>query len=211
MKLKEIKKNYSMIYSLGLNCAPSNHLRYRGLRPFAGVLDWMISPSLADVNRLLANRFVNFMELENLTFSSYYDNDSKLLIKDNYYNIYSAHDFKTDKNTPDSLSCYPEVKEKYKRRIGRFLREMETSESILFIRLGGSYDEAVELQRVLDSLVKHNYCVLLISDSDSSTMIEENWGLDHICVLNCHISKIMWDNYELWSSLLSGIGISRPQ
>ncbi|NGY80941.1 hypothetical protein F6Y03_01655 [Bacillus megaterium] len=36
-------------------------MNYSKLRPCSGVLDWMTSPSLTDVNRLLTNRFQNFL------------------------------------------------------------------------------------------------------------------------------------------------------
>lgn len=205
MKLEEVKRSYRTIYSLGQNCGPANLLEYRGLRPFSGVLDWMISPALSDVNRLLKNRFEQFLELDNLSFFSYYDNNTKLQLKDNFYNIYSCHDFTTDLNTPDDWPSYPLVKEKYDRRVKRFLNEMETSESLLFIRIGGTYEEAAELQDILKSLVRHDFCVLLITNSESATMTEEDWGLRQTCVLKVHISPKLWDNYEQWNPILDGI------
>ncbi|MEW4154017.1 DUF1796 family putative cysteine peptidase [Bacillus thuringiensis] len=46
MKLNELKRSYSAIYSLGQNCYPSIHLRRLGLRPYAGFLDWNSSYNL---------------------------------------------------------------------------------------------------------------------------------------------------------------------
>ncbi|WP_445739193.1 DUF1796 family putative cysteine peptidase [Paenibacillus sp. FSL F4-0236] len=41
-------------------------MQINNLRTFSMPLDWMISYSLTDVNRLYKNRFQNFMELTNL-------------------------------------------------------------------------------------------------------------------------------------------------
>ncbi|NHW36816.1 DUF1796 family putative cysteine peptidase [Paenibacillus aceris] len=45
------------------NCDPAAYLRGHHLRKFSMPLDWVMSPSLTDVNRLLAHKFTGFMEL----------------------------------------------------------------------------------------------------------------------------------------------------
>lgn len=210
MKLEDIKKSYSHIYSLGSNCATTLHLKNRGLRAFSGVLDWMSSPKLSDVNRLLTNRFDQFLRFENLSFISYYDDYTKICIRDDFYNVYSCHDFTTDVNTPSYWPSYTLVKEKYDRRIERFLNEIETSDSLLFVRVGGTYKEAFELENILSRLIKHQFCVLLIVNSESKTLIEEDWGLKQTCVLKVRISKEMLDDYNyIWDSILGGITLAR--
>lgn len=66
MNLKEIKGSYDVIASLGSACNPAMELKRLNLRTFSGPLDWSVSLSLSDVNRLLKNKFSNFMELENM-------------------------------------------------------------------------------------------------------------------------------------------------
>lgn len=66
MNLQDVKKNYDLIVSLGMSCAPAINMQRNNLRTFSMPLDWMISYSLTDVNRLYKNRFQNFMELTNL-------------------------------------------------------------------------------------------------------------------------------------------------
>jgi hypothetical protein len=209
MQFKDIKRSYNTVYSLGKNCWPAAALRNYGLRLSSGVLDWNVSLSLSDVNSLLKNRFEGFLELQNLSFYSYFNNGTELQIMDNRYNIISSHDFKTDVNTSTSLPSYPEVKDKYNRRIKLFLEKMETSEWILFIRTGGTYNEAVELQDILSKLVKHNFCVLLIVDTDSTLITEEDWGLKNICVIKSRAANDM-PNYDhpTWSMLLNGITVT---
>lgn len=47
------------------------------------------------------------------------------LIRDNEYNIMSAHDFPVAYNQLDHWACYPSFKEKVNRRILRFFKKME--------------------------------------------------------------------------------------
>ncbi|HWJ78777.1 MAG TPA: DUF1796 family putative cysteine peptidase, partial [Niallia sp.] len=57
MKLEEIKGSYNLFVSLGSWCGPSLNLRRHQLRKYSFPLDWSISNSLSDVNRLLRTRF----------------------------------------------------------------------------------------------------------------------------------------------------------
>ncbi|MDD9268205.1 DUF1796 family putative cysteine peptidase [Paenibacillus sp. GCM10023248] len=66
MKLPEVKGQYDRIVSLGSACNPALQLRRLKLRTFSGPLDWSVSLSLSDVNRLLKNRFAHFMELPHM-------------------------------------------------------------------------------------------------------------------------------------------------
>ena len=56
------------------------------------------------------------------------------------------------------MATYPEVIEKYNRRIDRFIEKMSTSKRILFVRTEGegSFKEAQELELVLSDLVQHD-------------------------------------------------------
>ena len=47
----------------------------------------MLSPSLEKVNLLLQNRFDRFLEFENLSFISFWDDDAKLRLRDILYEI----------------------------------------------------------------------------------------------------------------------------
>lgn len=145
MNLSDIKKEYNAVFSLGQNCWPAWALYQLELSPFFGVIDFMLSPSLEKVNVLLQNRFDRFLNFENLSFISFWDDDAKLRLRDNLYEIDSCHDFKTDVNTPTSWPSYTEIKLNYEHRINRFLATIETAESILFIRTGGTYEEACSL------------------------------------------------------------------
>ncbi|PQZ53606.1 MULTISPECIES: DUF1796 family putative cysteine peptidase [Bacillus] len=208
MQLSSIKKNYNAVFSLGQNCWPAWALYQLELSQFFGVVNFMLSPSLEKVNVLLQNRFHRFLNFENLSFISYWDADTKLRLRDNLYEIDSCHDFKTDVNTPTSWPSYTDIKLNYEHRINRFLTTIETEQSILFIRTGGTYEEAHTLQLILSQLVKYNFSVLLLIPADVPTIIEEDWGLQNICVMNCPIMDVYQYNEKFWKEeLLEGVTI----
>ncbi|MEH7210142.1 DUF1796 family putative cysteine peptidase, partial [Priestia megaterium] len=98
MNLEDIKGHYDAIFSLGDLCLTSLQLKDNNLRTFSGILDWVSSPSLKNVNVLLQNRFADFLNLKNLRIIKYIS-QWDLLVWDEVYNIGFNHDFKTDKNT----------------------------------------------------------------------------------------------------------------
>ncbi|OKO50621.1 amino acid permease (plasmid) [Bacillus toyonensis] len=211
MKLADIKRNYHVIFSLGADCYVGFWLNQFKLRPFSGFLDWVRSPSLKDVNQLLNNRFINFLELQYLTFVCYTpEGGHNLILRDNLYNIDFVHDFLATVNTPTSFPQYTEIKDKYNRRIQRFLNCTETSEWILFVRSGGTYEEAAELEKILSSMVKHNFQVLLILDGDIEEIKELDWELKHTCVVQfkMHPVRDYIHNKDACTMLFNGITLT---
>lgn len=79
----------------------------------------------------------------------------------------------------------------------------------MFIRTGGTYEEACSLEHILSQIVKHNFSVLLLIPSDVPTVVEEDWGLQNICVINCPIMDVFQYNEAFWNDLFNGIVI-RP-
>ncbi|WP_411739879.1 DUF1796 family putative cysteine peptidase [Peribacillus sp. S4] len=117
MKLQDIKGSYDVIISLGSWCGPSLNLR-RSSFP----LDWVEFNSLPDVSRILKNRFVGFMDLNNMKQVdgiAFYLDDGEVvfsdecgkqqkahIIQDTYYNVISVHDFPMIPNQ-DWTHLYP--------------------------------------------------------------------------------------------------------
>lgn len=207
MKLKQLKGNYDAIFSLGDLCLTSIQLKKHNLRPYSGVLDWVASPTLSSVNKLLENRFNGFMKQENLRVIGYAD--SCICVADDGYNIVSNHDFDKKTNTLKHLASYLEVKEKYERRIQRFLAEMEAAKRILFIRTEGSFEDTLILQEVLSKLVKHDFRILIINHTNVKKMVEKNWPLEKVCSLEFPNSEIWEGNNNLWDEVLNGISLSK--
>lgn len=209
MKIVDIKGKYDAIFSLGDLCLAALQLRKNNLRPFAGPLDWMSSPSLKDVNRLLKNKFAGFMDLPNLVPTGYSTGvnttDPFICATDSYYHIVSSHDFKADRNTLYNLATYPEVRKKLDRRIKRFLEKLATGKRILFIRTEGSFEEVLELESVLSKLVKHDFNILLIDHSYVNGIVEKEWPVERVCAVTLPNVEKWSGNDHLWKIILDGI------
>lgn len=83
------------------------------------------------------------------------------------------------------------------------------AESILFIRTGGTYEEACSLEQILSQIVTHTFSVLLLIPADIPTITQEDWGLQRVCVMKCPIMDVYQYNEAFWKDLFDGITI-RP-
>lgn len=203
MDLSQLKGEYDAIFSLGDLCLASIQLKKHNLRPYSGVLDWMASPELSQVNELLENRFIGFLDYDNLRVIGYAD--TFICVSDDGYNLVSNHDFDGEKNTLTYLGAYAEVMGKYERRIQRFLSEMDNAKRILFVRTEGSLEDAAVLQDVLSKLVKHDFSILLINHTYVQGIVEKSWPLEKVCSIEFP-NKDKWEgNHDLWKEVLSGI------
>ncbi|AWP27926.1 peptidase [Paenibacillus sp. Cedars] len=223
LKLQDVKGAYDVIIGLGSWCGPSLYLRQRGLRRFAFPLDWMISNSISDVSRLLDNRFVGFMDLEQLqktkgTSALLEDGVAVLsegnqvyqdahFILDTRYNIISVHDFPVLPNQ-DWMHSYDVYRGRLNHRIDRFFRILEHSESVLFVRWGEvTADEAAELHAVLSSLVRGTCNVLFLQTLlDLENVQEIDWGMNGICTLQVPDSRP--NDISIWNYALDGLRLT---
>ncbi|SCM09245.1 Protein of unknown function [Bacillus wiedmannii] len=80
----------------------------------------------------------------------------------------------------------------------------------MFIRTGGTYEEAHSLEHILSQIVKHKFSVLLLLPADVPNVAQEDWGLQNICVIKCPIMDVYQYNEAFWSDLFDGLTI-RPQ
>jgi hypothetical protein len=215
MNLQELNRTtYDLVASLGQNCDPASHLRRHKLRKFSMPLDWVVSTSLTDVNRLLANKFQGYMDLSNMQViegtSQYVDEFAAVVqkipsyfIKDMSYNVTSVHDFPIIPHQSWHYT-YHVYKAKLNVRIQRFLEETGTSKSTLFIRLLATYDQAFELQSVLRKFTNGDFKVLIINPIANLQQVTElDWGLEHVCVVQIPSTN----NMKEWDYILNGIKI----
>lgn len=203
LNLSQLKGEYDAIFSLGDLCLASIQLKKHNLRPYSGVLDWMASIDLSKVNELLENRFIGFLEYDNLRVIGYADDF--ICVSDDGYNLVSNHDFDGERNTLTYLGGYAEVMEKYERRIQRFLSEMDNAKRILFVRTEGTLEDAAVLQDVLSKIVKHDFSILLINHAYVQGIVEKSWPLEKVCSIEFP-NKDKWEgNHDLWEEVLSGI------
>ncbi|SDX43780.1 DUF1796 family putative cysteine peptidase [Paenibacillus sp. PDC88] len=213
MILQEIQGAYDCYVSLGSSCEPAAHLRRKGLRTFSAPLDWSVSLSLTDVNRLLQNRFQGYMELPNMGlidgYATFVDNEKvtplkSYFVKDHYYNVISVHDFPVVEGQAWT-AVYPEFKQKIDMRSQRLLEVLSTSRRVLFIRWGSTYEEALQLQNILRPLTGGSYNILIVNGIDGLTSVVNNgWALPGICSLG--IPNRAGDD-ATWDVLLNGFSL----
>jgi hypothetical protein len=215
LRLYEIKGSYDAIVSLGSACNPSLQLKRHHLRTFSGPLDWHVSLSLSDVNRLLNNKFHNFMNLSHMILI---DGVAHLLddgvpissvqshfVKDTYYNILSVHDFPIIPNQEWS-TVYPTYRDKMNRRIDRLLDKMQTSRTILFVRWAANYDQAVELQSVLSKIVNGQFSVLILCPDESTNVVSLlDWGIERVCAVKVPSDP---NRNATWDYVFQGVKIN---
>lgn len=210
MRLQDLKGTYDAIYSLGDLCLASIQLEQNNLRPYSGVLDWMASPALSNVNRLLKNRFIGFMDLPNLRIIGY-AGEKNICVSDDAYHIVSNHDFEIGKNSLSHLGSYEEVKEKFDRRIRRFLEKAAFCQRILFVRTEGELEEAKELEKVLSDLVKNDFRVLLVNHTDVEGLVEDDWSLEKVCAIRLPAENKFTANNHFWTEMLKDIYFSNKE
>ncbi len=129
------------IVPIGCNCAISHFTRHHGLRRHAYPFDWNVTPITSAVD-LIETAFDGFLEEEELIFLPstprllFDENDRGLHISEEVitpvicrrYAMLFPHDFSS--LAEEDLS---KVKRKYRRRIERFLRLLETKQPLLFV------------------------------------------------------------------------------
>lgn len=224
MNLEDLKKSYDVILSLGGLCQVTNQLKRHHLRTFSGPLDWFYYPSLSDVNRLLQNRFEDFMKLENMVIEgsesyglieSEFDNQTKwaeritYCIKDTYYNCFSMHDFPINPEE-DWKVTYPSFKAKLDTRINRFLEKITSSESILFIRIWGNREEAVEFKKILSKITNKDFNILIVNFAEGiPDVVEQNWGIPKVCSIEIPRYQDRWEGDDSdWDYILNRIALT---
>ncbi|MGG0152550.1 papain-like cysteine peptidase [Bacillus mycoides] len=224
MNSEDLKKSYDVVVSLGGLCQVTNQLKRHNLRTFSGPLDWFYYPSLSDANRLLQNRFKKFMELENMVvegsesyglIESEFDNQTKwaeritYCIKDTYYNCFSMHDFPIEPGV-DWKVTYPSFNAKLTTRINRFLEKITNSETILFVRIWGNRDEAVELQKVLSKITNKDFNILIVNFAEGiPDIVELNLGIARVCSIEIPRYQDRWEGDDSdWDKILNKITLT---
>lgn len=124
------KKKYDLIFSLGEACSCTQALGTSGLQLFSYPFDWLFGSSFMERCKILATRFARYIDKEDLEFS-YEERSIRCQAYHNKYNdIIFNHDFPKDLSLDES---YPQVREKYERRIRRLLSSIERSSCGLIV------------------------------------------------------------------------------
>lgn len=214
MRFQEIGGAYDWIVSLGCSCEPAAHLRRNGLRTASSPLDWVVSQSLSQVNRMLYNRFSGYMELdhmEQMEGSADYVVDEEVqqeqrsyFILDRQYDVLSVHDFPIVPGE-DWRVHYPAFKAKLDYRAERFLRKTAESRRALFVRWGGSQLEAQQLQEVLAGLTGGEFRILMLQGIKGlEVAVDNRWQLPGVASLSMPDSA---GNHQIWDQILASVSL----
>ena len=141
MVANELKKmlsaKYDFVCSIGSDCGCAGHLIRNRLRRASYPLDWVGTwyNGIISVARLVESNFSGFLQLENLRREP---NPPRAAQDDHDHDYYHdvglcidlAHDFPVDVPLEEA---YPEVREKYDRRISRLYETMRASRRTLLV------------------------------------------------------------------------------
>lgn len=127
-------KEYDIVYSIGRDCANSTFLKKRGLRVTSGPFDWLTKADFETRIQLICQDFVDFLNKDDLQIMEKPTHIATDTACDYYENkrtgFYFYHDFPAGMPLDES---YPLVKEKYDRRIARFLKKVQEEERVLLV------------------------------------------------------------------------------
>lgn len=127
-------REYDLVFSMGSTCAVSQSLRALGLQNASFPLDWTASPGVRETAATIAGGFAHWFDRDDLrlwdvTFTGGY-------IARCYRNIRTGFGFSHDfSNAEPFARHYEAVREKYERRIARFLGDLSAARRILAVYL----------------------------------------------------------------------------
>lgn len=149
------KQKYDAIYSIGYNCGCAQNLKRFKIRKTSGPFDWLYCDNLNKVFDVLLSDFKDFLNVEDLVPMPK-NPDAKLVDKEHDYyrnakNTYVfLHDFPANVSLQDSFS---QVKEKYERRIKRFLDMVYSDKSVLLVYI--SFEKELDNQLLINLCSKY--------------------------------------------------------
>lgn len=130
-----MRKTYDIIYSIGRDCSCASYLSNNSLRITSGPFDWLTNVNEFEKRvNIILNDFDRFLEISDLKIISknpHIINDEKCDYYENVYNgFYYYHDFLAGVPLEQS---FDKVKEKYERRIKRFINNIQTQKHVLLV------------------------------------------------------------------------------
>ena len=126
--------NYDFICSLGIDCSCAMYLQGTGLRTSSGPFDWLTKAGFSERAELVASGFEGFLRKDDLRPVSRGTGAAYDPRCDAYVNeatgLLFLHDFPAGVPLEES---FPEIKEKYDRRIRRFEERLRAAERSLLV------------------------------------------------------------------------------
>lgn len=126
------KERFDYVCSLGSSCLCAQSLDDAGLRLSSGPFDWLAGPSLKARADAVVNEFDGWLEPGDFKFLG----NPNHFVHDSYLNTKTGFKFPHDFAPGEPFEkSWPEVLEKYKRRIARFYERIRASRRVLFVWL----------------------------------------------------------------------------
>lgn len=207
MRLSEIQGEYEVAISLGAPCQVAQQLKSHGLRTFSGPFDWTVLESVDCLIKAIDTRFQNYFHMSNLEKRG--KHHQGWLVFDREYQCMSVHDFPLIPEK-DAFDYYPEFIEKMNRRIRRFYEKIGNSKKTLFVRMHATYEETVKLSDCLKKLTHDRYALIVVNETDSFDLIEEDWDIPNTYAARIRQTPDMsWQGYDMhWDEILHGICVN---
>lgn len=167
-----MKKRYDYVISLGEKCFVTQTLIKLNLRKTSGPFDWaggfVNGAGLATRLSLILNEFKDFFE-KNLMKPAY-DYNGRRLFMNTKTGMAFRHEFEQNDIFEDK---YPEIKEKYNRRIKRFQEILSSKKRVLFVYAASLFensdiDDTVNKIKIIQQKYNNNNIDILVIDSDKS-------------------------------------------
>jgi len=130
-----VKKKYDFVFGLGNACSCTQTLRAAGLQFLSFPFDWVImsgTDDLAHRVETIAGKFGGWFEKKDLERIGVYEAGKKDIYRNNATGTIFNHEFFMGEDLSEK---FPAVREKYDRRIARFLELLAASKSILVLRM----------------------------------------------------------------------------
>lgn len=160
-------RKYDTVISVGAACFVPDVLKELKLRDFSGPFDWMYGSDVVMRLSFIRNRFKNYFDFNDFEYVGPNPDNGKSVYKNNRSGIVYNHDFPTG-NFKD---VFPDVKEKYNRRIRRVLKHLNSDEKILLVysELGktGDKDKLIQVINEINSSYKAKIDLLYINHNKS--------------------------------------------
>lgn len=172
------QKNYcyplvcDAIVNLGGDCQTAYQLSINGLRQYALPFDSLITP-YDSLKSMIENNFDGFLNLENFRLSIN-ENQEKFIL-DLKYKTRIFHDFRLDRFF---FKDYKSFRDKYQRRISRFLTLLDNSVCPIFFRLQINKLQTIELRNLLEIRRNKKPFLLVVLSSDEN--FKEDWELEGV-------------------------------
>lgn len=192
-----------MIYvSLGSTCCIAQQLKSYNLRNAAYPFDWLRICNLNNVIKLLENKFIDFLEFEDMKLVEFSDKflidgkNGSYIYKNKYCGFY--HEFSEKIN----LNNYNLFREKYSRRISRLFQLLNSSDEIVFIREELREIKISKFYKLIDTIKKINpklnFKIIVITNDKKY----ENQIIDQVSFLYTNDNITHWSRPEVnWSNL----------